>query len=213
MPSAYGRTAAAAPTVRARRGPAPPPPDPDRSTAVRLAAARAGLPAYGLNLATVRGRCRARRCRSRWGVIRVTVDLRGREVDRFAHVECAACGRVWRRTRIVPMHDRHSRQTVLATAILPASAHRWYARGRWHREGDDAHVLREASLSDLDEAARAFRARQGRVLARLQRARDRRQELEAAAMTRYRALRERLDDITDAQARIEAAAQAREVAA
>jgi hypothetical protein len=101
---------------------------------------------------------------------------------------------------------------VLLTAILPASAHRWYARGRWHREGDDGEVLRECDLGDLDEAVRAYRGRQSAVLMRLQRAKDRRASLEAAALADSRALMARLADIDAQRAADEAAAAAREAA-
>lgn len=195
----------------AKRRPAVTLPDLDRAQARAAAAARAGLAPYTLDLATVRGRCLAKRCEGRWGVVRVTVDLRGREADRFAHIECAACGRVWRRIA-VPRIAKRGFQSVLVTAILPASAHRWYARGRWHREGDDGEVLRECDLGDLDEAVRAYRARQGAVLTRLQRAKDRRAALESAALAQSRDLMARLHAIDAARAADEAAAAAREAA-
>lgn len=211
-PLAYGRRCAPTrPATRERRAPAATP-DLDRVQARAAAAARAGIPAYQLDLVTVRGRCLARRCRNRWGVVRMTVDLRGREADRFAAVECAACGRVWRRTRLIPARARNGAQAVLLTAILPASAHRWYARGRWHREGDDGEVLRECSLGDLDEAVRAYRARQGAVLARLDRARARRQALESEALARSRDLMARIAAMRAAESADEAAATAREAA-
>jgi len=213
MTAVYGRRCAppgdAGPAARRRPASLP---DLDRAQARAAAAARAGLAPYTLDLATVRGRCLARRCAGRWGVVRITVDLRGREADRFAAVECAACGRVWRRVATPPVRTRRGFQSVLLTAILPASAHRWYARGRWHREGDDGEVLRECDLGDLDEAVRAYRGRQSAVLMRLQRAKDRRASLEAAALADSRALMARLADIDAQRAADEAAAAAREAA-
>jgi len=188
-------------------------PAPDRRDARRMAGQRSGIPAYQLDLATTRGRCLARRCASRWAVTRVTVDLRGREVDRFAHVECAACGRVWRRTRLVPITAPNGAQAVLVTAILPASARRWYAHGAWHREGDDALVLVNASIGDLDDAARARRVRMDSVYRRLQRAKDLRASREADALTTSRALMARLHEMDALRAAEERAAHEREAAA
>jgi len=197
------------PPSRIRRK-APPIPNPDRRGARRLAAERSGVPAYQLDLDTTRGACLADRCGSRWGVDRLTVDLRGREVDRFAHIECAVCGRVWRRTRLSPIRTRHGAQRVLVTAILPARAERWFARGRWHREGDDALVLDNASISDLDEAARAHRARMDQVLVRLARAKERRASLEAEALGKARSLIAHLHTMDELRADDERAAIARE---
>ena len=188
-------------------------PAPDRRDARRMAGQRSGLPAYQLDLATTRGRCLARRCASRWAVTRITVDLRGREVDRFAHVECAACGRVWRRTRIVPITAPNGGQAVLVTAILPASARRWYAHGAWHREGDDALILVNASIGDLDDAARARRTRMDSVYRRLQRAKDLRAARESEALAKSRALMAHLHAMDAERAAQEADARAREEAA
>jgi hypothetical protein len=186
-------------------------PDLERSHALAAASRRSGIPPYQLDLVTMRGRCLGRGCRNRWGVLRMTVDLRGRESDRFTHIECAACGRVWRRTHNVRPSSRRG-QRVLLTAILPATAHRWYARGRWHREGDDGLVIPEASIADLDDAVRAHRARQDSALARLQRAKDRRAALEAEALAKSRAVMARWAEREAEQAREEAAAAAREAA-
>lgn len=209
---AYGRAAPDNLTPTRKRSAPPTVTAPDRRGARRLAGERSGIPAYQLELDTIRGKCLARRCPSRWGVYRLTVDMRGREVDRYAHVECALCGRVWRRCRLTPIRNRHSLQRVLVTAILPASAHRWYARGRWHREGDDAVVLTDASIGDLDEAARAYRARMDRVLCRLQRAKDLRASREAEALTASRALMARLHAMDAERAEAEAEAARREAA-
>lgn len=209
----YGRRCAPARAPEGKRARTAPAtiPDLSREHALAAAAARSGIPAYQLELVTVRGRCLARRCGNRWGVVRLTIDLRSREADRFAHVECAACGRVWRRTHPIPV-SRRGYQRALVTAILPASAHRWYARGRWHREGDDAEVLRECSIGDLDEAVRAYRARRDAIVARLARARERRAALEAEALARSRALMARIHEREAETAREEAAAAAREAA-
>lgn len=190
----------------------PIPDPPDRRAALRIASERTGIPAYGAAWDLTRGVCRGRRCRSRWGLTRLTIDFRGAELERFAHVECAACGRVWRRTRIVPIRDRHGYQAVAVTAILPASSRRWFARGRWHAEGSDALILANASIGDLDDAARAHRALADRLAVVKARRKANHARLEALALEKSRALLARLairDAERDAE---EAAALAREAA-
>lgn len=185
-------------------------PAPDRRTAQRLASSRTGIPAYQAEFSLIRGRCLGRRCQSRWGVIRLTLDFRARELERFAHVECAQCGRIWRRCRVVPLRTRRGFQTVAVTGILPARANRWFSRGRWHREGDDGLVVREMTLGDLDEAARAHRGRVAnveRILAR-RKARSEAKSIEASARAQESLARWAAFDA--AHADDEAAAAARE---
>lgn len=139
-----------------------------RRSAIRDACRAAGIPQWSADMITVRGQCRGRHqrkpCRSRWGVVRVSLDFRGERVDRIATVECAVCGRTWRRTRPPErLTSRDGYQTGRLTVILPRSARRWFARGRWHREGDDGTVIRDATIGDVDEAARAHGIRAARL--------------------------------------------------
>lgn len=102
----------------------------------------------------------------------MSIDFTAETVDRLATIECASCGRTWRRTRVPRLTSAAGYQAVHLTLILPRSSRRWFARGRWHKEGEDATVLRDATIGDLDEAARAHGIR----AARLDRARARRRE-------------------------------------
>jgi hypothetical protein len=181
-------------------------------TALAITHARTGLQPYLTNLATVRGRCLARKCKSRWGIVRVTLDFRPVAIERYAHVECARCGRVWRRVPIRPLRDRHGYQTVAVTAILPASVSRWFARGRWHQDGDDALVVAECSLADLDEAARAHRKLADRVAAVKARRAAVRAERERVAGVEMRDLLARLAAHDAERAEAEAEAARREAA-
>lgn len=164
-----------------------------RRCAVHRATTGAGIPGYASDMAPVRGRCLRKRCGARWGVVRVTIDTRdATRIDRFAHVECAACGRVWRRVKIPAITSAAGYQRVRLTLVLPAEAHRWYARGRWHREGDDAVTIIEATIGDLDEAARAHRAKSETRLAAAARKRDRDQQAASDQQGRTRELLQRL---------------------
>lgn len=147
-----------------------------RRAAIHAACQSAALPLWAADMVTVRGKCRGRlgrrACGSRWGVYRVSLDFTGEAVDRLATVECARCGRTWRRTKTPRLTSAAGYQSTRLTLILPRSSRRWFARGRWHKEGEDATVLRDATIGDLDEAARAHGIR----AARLDRARARRRE-------------------------------------
>lgn len=184
-----------------------------RRAAIHATCRAAELPLWAADLITVRGQCRGRfkrkRCRSRWGVYRVSLDFTGERVDRLATVECAVCGRTWRRAKVPPITSAAGYQTTRLTVILPRSARRWFARGRWHREGEDATVLRDATIGDVDEAARAHGIRADRIAARRARAAARKVEDEAAARERMAALLETLHARDEA----EAEARAREDAA
>lgn len=152
-----------------------------RRAAYDRATRAAGLPHYLSDLKPVRGRCLKRGCRSRWGVVRVSLDFRDpARIDRIATLECAACGHVWRRVREPGLVSAAGYQAVRLTLILPAAMRRWFARGRWHAQGSDAVVLTEADLGDLDEAARAHRAKRDQLDARKAKARAR-AEAEALA--------------------------------
>jgi len=115
------------------------------------------LPAYLAEFRLVPGVCRKRRCKSRFGVTRVSIDYRDRNrFDLLATVECASCGHTWRRTRPPKLGAyQHCRLTL----ILPNAQRRYYARKRWHVEGADAVVIRDATWSELMTAAEAWRGR------------------------------------------------------
>jgi len=143
----------------------------------------ANLPEYLSDLRPVRGRCLGRRCKSRWGIVRVSLDFRDpATVDRLATIECASCGRTWRRCKVPPITSPGGYQAVRLTLILPASMHRWFARGRWHAEGSDGVVLAEATIGDLDEAARAHRIK---AEARADRAAKAKAKAEAEAVEQH----------------------------
>jgi len=143
----------------------PPPPALDRRGALRVASERTKVPAYSADWTLERGKCRTPRCACRWAMTRVTLDFRPVAIERYAATECVRCGKVRRRVPVPPLHNRRGYQTVAVTAILPASVTRWFSRGRWHRDGDDALTVAECSLADLDEAARAHRKLADRVSA------------------------------------------------
>jgi hypothetical protein len=118
------------------------------------------LPAYLADFRLIPGICRRRRCKSRYGVVRLSLDYRDRDrIDRFATVECAACGKTWRRTREPRLGEY---QSCRLTLILPHAQRRYYARKRWHVEGDDAIVIRDATQSDLMAASGDWHARNER---------------------------------------------------
>lgn len=143
-----------------------------RRAAARVARDAAAIPGYLSDLRPVRGKCRRPRCGSRWGIVRVTLDFRDPErIDRFSATECAKCGHVWRRVREPAITSPAGYQAVRLTLILPATMNRWFARGHWHREGDDGVVIPEANIGDLDEAARAHRKREDAIAMRKAKAR------------------------------------------
>lgn len=171
----------------------------------------AGIPEYASDIRPVRGRCRKRTCGSRWGVVRVSIDFRDPlRVDQFATLECAACGRTWRAVKVPPLTSREGYQAVRLTLILAGSVNRWFSRGRWHREGDDAVMLREADIGDLDEAARAHGARADRIAERKAAARLAREEAEREQHAATMNLLDRLAAMDAARAAEEAEARMRE---
>ena len=164
-----------------------------RRAAHHRATVAAGVPEYQSDIRPVRGKCRKGRCRSRWGVVRVSIDFRDREtVDRIATVECALCGHVWRRVSVPRLTSSAGYQSVRLTLILPATVNRWFARGRWHAEGEDAVVLREATIGDLDEAARNHAAGADRIAARKAAAKAKREAEDVAQHERTMDLLARL---------------------
>lgn len=153
-----------------------------RRAAHHVATVKAGIPEYASDMRPVRGKCRRSRCRSRWAIVRVSLDFRDPErIDRYATTECAACGDVWRRVKVPPITSAAGYQAVRLTLILPSAVKRWHSRGHWHREGDDAAILREADIGDLDEAARNHASREATVAARKARDKARRAESDRLA--------------------------------
>lgn len=193
------------------RKPALPPPD--RRAALRLVTERTKVPAYAVAWDLTRGKCRHGRCASRWAYTRVTLDFRPVAIERYAQTECVRCGKVWRRVHVPPLRDRRGLQTVAVTAILPASVTRWFSRGRWHRDGDDALVVAECSLADLDEAARAHRKLADRVAIVKARRIALKAERERVAGVEMRALLDRLHAHDAEREQAEREALAREDAA
>lgn len=188
-----------------------------RRSAIRTATRAAGIAQWSSDIAPIRGRClgRVKRkpCGSRWGVIRVSLDFRDPErVDRLATIECASCGRVWRRTKPVAVRSAAGYQSVRLTIILAATANRWYSRGTWHRDGDDAVILRDADLGDVDDAARAHNAHLAARLAAKARAKAKREESDSEATARAMAALAAYDARREAEAIAEAEAAAREAA-
>lgn len=186
-----------------------------RRAARRRAARAASIPLYLAELRPVRGRCtnlvRKRVCGSRYAVPRVSVDLtEPARLDKLATLECVECGHVWRRIPAPPVTDGEY-QAVRLTLLLPAEQRRWYARGRWHAEGESG-VVREATLADYMAALDDWRKRNGTYLAARERAAERRREAERAAHERAAALLATWQARDAERAAEEAAAAAREAA-
>lgn len=95
---------------------------------------------------------------------------------------------------------------------MPATLERWYSRGTWHREGDDARELRDASIGDVDEAARDHAARAGRIADRKARAAQRQAERDAETHEATMRLLAQLAEMDAQRAADEAAAAEREAA-
>lgn len=200
LSSSLARDLAAA-LVRRERGPS-------RQALRTRARLAAKIPAYLANFKLHRGRCRAKGCTSRYGVVRLSIDTRSRErIDRIATLECASCGRTWR--RITPPALSEYQSTRL-TLILPGEERRWYARGRWHREGDDAVVLPDASQLELMAASDDWRKRNEQLLEARDRVKRRKAAEEAASIAATRATLARLAAIDEERAAEEAAARKRE---
>lgn len=124
--------------------------------------AAARCPSYASDFHLVRGRCLARRCDSRWGIVRLSIDTRSRErLDTLATVECARCGRTWYRTTPPRLGEY---QSTRLTLVLPGDARRWFARGRWHVEGEDAITVADATWDDLIAAQDDWKRRNGQYL-------------------------------------------------
>lgn len=182
---------------------------PCRRSAIRAATRGAGIPQWSSDIRPVRGHCKGgtkrKPCPSRWAVVRVSIDFRdASRLDRLATLECARCGRTWRRISAPPIRSEAGYQAVRLTLILPATAKRWYSRGHWHRTGDDALVLRDADLSEASDAIRDYRKRQDARYASRERSKVKREAEDAAATASFQATLARLDE-RDAREREQAA--------
>lgn len=154
--------------------------------AAKRARRAAGCRHYESEIRVRRGHCRAPGCASRAGVVRVTLDTTDqRRIERFAHVECAQCGRVWYRVSNDTEATRGGYLAALVTLIVPSDERRVIYRvrkgGAAHVAGDDTVILTNVTFGQLDDAARAWRKRNAAVLARLDRARASRAAKSAAA--------------------------------
>lgn len=162
-------------------------------------------------------RTHCKRCGARWGAYRLTLDTRdtARAIERIATIECARCARTLRRVKAdtAPPTERVDGvlvQRVRMTLILPAKVTRWYSRGAWHRTGDDGTVLTDATLADVDEAARLHRAALTARLDGKARAKARKEASDLEAVARSQALLAAIHAREAEQAAEEAAAVARE---
>ena len=177
-----------------------------RQAVLRAQERAAGIPGYLSDMSIRRGKCF--RCKSRYSVQRVTFDYTSaKAVQPFAHVECAQCGHVWYRTQVPHLREY---QSVRLTLILPGDQQRWFARGRWHVQGEDAVVVRDATWSDLMDQSRAWRERNTRYEMSLARAKARREAKAVEAHERAQVLLARLAEMDAARAAEEAAARDRE---
>jgi len=180
---------------------------PSRQALMRRQLVAAGIPEYASDLSMRRGRCF--KCKGRYSVQRVTFDYTSaKAVEPFAHVECAKCGHVWYRTAIPALGQY---QSVRLTLILPSVQRRWYARGRWHVEGEDAITLRDATWGDLMDAAAEWRKRNTRYDLARARAKAKKEAASLAAHQRAQELLAVLHAKDEARAAEEAEAAAREV--
>lgn len=179
----------------------------NRRCAHHRATVAAGIPEYSSDIRPVRGRCRKGRCKSRYAVIRVSIDFRDpTRLDRYATTECAACGATWRRVKVPAITSPEGYQAVRLTLILPATVKRWFNRGYWHREGEDALILREADISDVIEAQSLYSAHAAKLADRKARDKARRELADREATERTRDLLERLAASDAARAADEARA-------
>ncbi|HEY6057204.1 MAG TPA: hypothetical protein VIV06_04190 [Candidatus Limnocylindrales bacterium] len=189
-----------------------------RRAAIRRAAHGGRIPLYAQAFRPIRGRCRGallpsgrrRRCDSRYAIVRVSVDLTdARRIDKLATVECASCGHTWRRCRVPALTAPNGDQLVRLSLVVPAEVRRWYARGRWHAEGETG-VIREATVADYIAALADWRTRFGRVEAARLRAAERKAAEERAAHERMADLLAKLAEHDAQREAEERAAEARE---
>lgn len=188
----------------------------NRRAAIKAGARSAGIPVWSSDIKPVRGKCLGRvkrgKCGSRWAIPRVSLDFRdATRIDRLAVLECARCGRVWRRIKAdQSVRSREGYLTAKLTLILPASINRWYSHGAWHREGDDALVLVNATVADLDDAVEHHRKRADAREAGRARAKAKAYEADVIAIARSRAMLDQLAERDAAEAEAEREAAMRE---
>lgn len=185
-----------------------------KRTARERARRTTGVPAYAADFTTIRGRCLARkkgrRCRSRYGLVRLSIDYTDRR-DRamLATVECAECGHTWYRT--TPPNALGEHQSVLLDLILPSEQRRWYARGRWHVTGEDSVTLHNATWAELMSASADWRKRNDSYALSAAKAKAKKAEAETTANLETMATLARWAERDAANAAAEAEAEAREV--
>ena len=164
-----------------------------------------GIPAYAADLSIRRGRCF--KCKARYSVQRATFDYTSaKAVEPFCHVECAKCGHVWYRTAVPRLGEY---QSIRLTIILPSTQSRWFARGRWHVQGETAIVIDEAHWSDLMDAATEWRKRNTHYEMARARVKARKVERDLEAVKKSHALIERLHAMDAARAAEEEEAASR----
>lgn len=181
-----------------------------RRAAIRRAARDGTVPAYQTDYLTRRGHCR--KCGNRWALIRVIITLTSAAaIERYATTECSRCSHTWRRIPASMTIQSNGVQRVRLNLLLPRSdLKRWHSHGAWHREGDDTATLRDANLTDLDEAVTAWKTRNAAYYAARDRAKAKR---EAARLADHEAtviLLDRLAEKDRLRATEEAAATQRE---
>lgn len=163
----------------------------------KRASRAAGLRSYETEVSVHRGHCRAPGCASRYGVDRVTLDTTSTaRVERFAHRECAQCGRVWHRVKDDTPVSRLGYQAVRITLIVPTGERRivFASHGGVHAEGETSVVLRDATFGQLTDAYSAWQKRNNAVLAARARAKARKAELDAAATREFMAQLAAMDE-------------------
>jgi hypothetical protein len=181
---------------------------PSRKAVERKQLRAMGIPAYASDLSMRRGRCF--KCKGRYSVVRLTLDYRSRaSLETFAHVECALCGHVMYRTSTPRLGEY---QSVRLTLILPSEQRRWFARGRWHVEGEDAVTVADATWSDLIDAGAEWRKRNDQYNAARARAKARKAERDAEAVARLRVTLDHMDALAREREREEQEARDREAA-
>lgn len=201
QPAAIARATGEAIARKARRGPS-------RQALLRQQLREAGLAPYAAELSIRRGKCF--KCRGRFSVVRVTFDYTSaKAIGSFAHVECARCHHVWYRTSVPKLGEY---QSVRLTLILPSVQQRWFARGRWHVEGEDAIVLKDATWPDLMDAGADWRKRNTRYESAIARRKAAKAAKDAEAVARARDLWAAIDARRAAEAEAEREAAAREAA-
>lgn len=186
-------------------------PELSRSAHARALARRTSAPLrltdYRLGLR--RGRCARSRCRSRYAIVRVTVDTRDPErTDRAGTLECSLCGHTWTRVTVPPLKLTSGQAPrILLTLILPpdpGDGRRTYTttRGAQRVTGSDARIVANASYGALALALADWRGYSARTLAARHRAIDAPRPLPADP-----AIRDQLDRITALQTTIDSYAQ------